>query len=215
MAIKVLIGTPPNGGSSGGDMTKAVYDPQDINADAFDRSNHTGEQAISTVTGLEGELDDKLKQGSNSLSEDLSFISVGLNIRFLVGLISGNVQNVLDLGSLSGNSFRFTNSLSETKELAFDSNSALMKNESGSGFKFNDRSVDEANVDFSTDNDNLLSIGKAKENLTKKALTQTEVNTTPKVIVSTDSDTTFNVYGVGALCEFTINTRFFKCWRSF
>jgi len=41
---------------------------------------------------------------------------------------------------------------------------------------------------------------------TNKALTQTLVNSTPKVIVSTDSDTTFNVYGVGALCEFTINT---------
>jgi hypothetical protein len=41
---------------------------------------------------------------------------------------------------------------------------------------------------------------------TNKALTQKLINSTPKVIVSTDSDKTFNVYGVGALCEFTINT---------
>lgn len=35
-----------------GDMTKAVYDPQGIEADAFDRANQTGTQPASTVTGL-------------------------------------------------------------------------------------------------------------------------------------------------------------------
>ena len=42
------------GGSSsagaGGDMTKAVYDPQTIEADAFDRANHTGTQTSSTIS---------------------------------------------------------------------------------------------------------------------------------------------------------------------
>ena len=34
------------------DMTKAVYDPQTIEGDAFARANHTGTQAQSTVVGL-------------------------------------------------------------------------------------------------------------------------------------------------------------------
>lgn len=42
----------------GGDMLRAVYDPQDIDGDAFARENHTGEQAISTITGLQSALDD-------------------------------------------------------------------------------------------------------------------------------------------------------------
>lgn len=32
------------------DMTKSVYDPQNINDDAFDRANHTWTQALSTIT---------------------------------------------------------------------------------------------------------------------------------------------------------------------
>lgn len=35
-----------------GFMLQSVYDPQEIGDDAFDRENHTGEQAISTITGL-------------------------------------------------------------------------------------------------------------------------------------------------------------------
>tara|TARA_R110000851_G_scaffold314624_1_gene476778 strand:- start:213 stop:401 length:189 start_codon:yes stop_codon:yes gene_type:complete len=31
-------------------MDKSTYDPQNINADAFDRTNHTGTQAATTVT---------------------------------------------------------------------------------------------------------------------------------------------------------------------
>lgn len=36
----------------GGDMTKAIYDPQNISKDAFDRANHTGTQSYTTVSGL-------------------------------------------------------------------------------------------------------------------------------------------------------------------
>lgn len=43
-----------------GNMLRATYDPQNIGADAFDRANHTGTQAIATVTGLQGALDGKL-----------------------------------------------------------------------------------------------------------------------------------------------------------
>lgn len=35
-----------------GDMQKSVYDPQNINADAFARANQTGTQDASTITGL-------------------------------------------------------------------------------------------------------------------------------------------------------------------
>lgn len=35
-----------------GDMTKVVYDPQGIEADAFDRANQTGTQDVETITGL-------------------------------------------------------------------------------------------------------------------------------------------------------------------
>lgn len=40
-----------------GDMMASTYDPTSIEGDAFARANHTGAQAISTVTGLQTELD--------------------------------------------------------------------------------------------------------------------------------------------------------------
>ncbi|MDP9872343.1 gp53-like domain-containing protein [Agrobacterium tumefaciens] len=41
-----------------GFMLQSVYDPQGKDADAFARGNHTGEQAVSTITGLPGTLND-------------------------------------------------------------------------------------------------------------------------------------------------------------
>lgn len=49
-------------GSGTGDMQATTYDPQNIAGDAFLRSNMTGTQAISTVTGLQGALDGKVDQ---------------------------------------------------------------------------------------------------------------------------------------------------------
>lgn len=43
--------------SSVGDMLQATFDPQGIAADAFLRDNHTGFQAIGTITGLQDEVD--------------------------------------------------------------------------------------------------------------------------------------------------------------
>ena len=45
--------------SGSGDMLASLYDPQAIEADAFDRANHTGAQAIATITDLQSTLDDK------------------------------------------------------------------------------------------------------------------------------------------------------------
>lgn len=39
-------------GSGAGDMQKVVYDPQSIEADVFDRANHTGFQSYTTISGL-------------------------------------------------------------------------------------------------------------------------------------------------------------------
>lgn len=47
--------SPPGGG----DMLASLYDPQGIDGDAFDRGNHTGEQAIETITGLVAALNDR------------------------------------------------------------------------------------------------------------------------------------------------------------
>lgn len=43
----------------GGDMTAAIYDPQGVAGDAFDRAKHTGVQAIGTITGLQTALESK------------------------------------------------------------------------------------------------------------------------------------------------------------
>ncbi|MCF8861601.1 putative tail fiber protein [Agrobacterium phage OLIVR2] len=40
-------------GTGTGDMLSALYDPQNIKQDVFDRANHTGSQSMSTITGLE------------------------------------------------------------------------------------------------------------------------------------------------------------------
>lgn len=44
------------GGGGSGDMLAATYDPQNIADDAFDRANHTGTQAQSTITNLVTDL---------------------------------------------------------------------------------------------------------------------------------------------------------------
>lgn len=54
-------------GDGAGDMQISTYDPQNVSGDAFLRSNHTGSQAISTVTGLQTALDGKYSQpGGNT-----------------------------------------------------------------------------------------------------------------------------------------------------
>lgn len=57
-----------------GDMEASTYDPQSIAADSFDRTNHTGEQDISTVTNLQTELDAKeLKSSQVAFTEEKTF----------------------------------------------------------------------------------------------------------------------------------------------
>ena len=71
---KVKIQNLPSSGGGSGDMQASTYDPQSIADDSFDRTNHTGEQAISTVTNLQTELDAKeLKSSQVSFNSDIVF----------------------------------------------------------------------------------------------------------------------------------------------
>jgi hypothetical protein len=76
-----LINTP-DGGS--GDMLAETYDPGNVAADVYARAHHTGEQAISTVTGLQTALDDKIESTDidtlaklNAIVADATLVDVG------------------------------------------------------------------------------------------------------------------------------------------
>lgn len=60
-----------------GFMLQTMYDPQGIEDDAFDRANHTGEQAISTVTGLQTALTN-LGNTDTALSASILVAATGL-----------------------------------------------------------------------------------------------------------------------------------------
>lgn len=55
-----------------GDMAAAIYDPQGVAADAFDRANHTGGQGIGTVTGLQAALDGKAAASHNHGADSIT-----------------------------------------------------------------------------------------------------------------------------------------------
>ncbi len=69
--------TPAGGG--GGDMLASVYDPNSIAADAFDRANHTGAQAIGTVTGLQSALDSKAATSHDHALADVTDLQTALD----------------------------------------------------------------------------------------------------------------------------------------
>ncbi|WCA57764.1 hypothetical protein G6M16_008670 [Agrobacterium tumefaciens] len=60
-----------------GFMLQSMYDPQGIEDDAFDRANHTGEQAISTVTGLQTALNN-LDSADTALAASIIVAGTGL-----------------------------------------------------------------------------------------------------------------------------------------
>ena len=125
-----------------------------------------------------------LQQGDNTLTETLklgrdgqgaignSYIEVGISgiTSFCSSYSSNNISTVI--ANIDRAISAVFNSLGNETSLDInigDSSGITIKEEIlGNGIKFNDRTVDEANVDFSTDNNNLLSIGKAKENLQQK-----------------------------------------------
>ena len=154
--------------SGSGDMTKNVYDPQNIDADAFDRANHTGTQSISTVTDLQTELDDKLKQGENILTEETTFELIGNSKKLEVTFDDRKLIFIVEDLSTGDYSEFFIDdsSLESVVSVGSDVNRLLLNDVitlyseiQGKGVKLNDMSVDEANVDFLNDDNNLLTIG--------------------------------------------------------
>ncbi|CAM0000605.1 hypothetical protein VPHK469_0235 [Vibrio phage K469] len=67
-----------------GDMLKSVYDPTGINASPFARTNHTGAQAINTITGLQTALDNGVKRANHTGEQAISTVT--------------NLQTALDNG---------------------------------------------------------------------------------------------------------------------
>lgn len=64
-----------------GDMQKAVYDPQVIEADAFDRNNMTGTQLASTISDLSTEIDNSTGvSGTVTIHSDVSDAGSGVII---------------------------------------------------------------------------------------------------------------------------------------
>ena len=64
-----------------GDMTKAVYDPQVIEADAFDRNNMTGSQLASTISDLSTAIDSSTGvSGTVTIHSDVSDAGSGVII---------------------------------------------------------------------------------------------------------------------------------------
>lgn len=62
-----------------GDMQKAVYDPQVIEADAFDRNNMTGSQLASTISDLSTEIDNSTGvSGTVTIHSDVSDAGAGV-----------------------------------------------------------------------------------------------------------------------------------------
>lgn len=60
-------------------MEAATYDPQGVEDDAFDRTNHTGAQAISTVTGLQTALDGKAATSHTHAISDVTNLQTTLD----------------------------------------------------------------------------------------------------------------------------------------
>ena len=64
-----------------GDMTKAVYDPQNINGDSFDRNNMTGSQLASTISDLSTAIDSSTGvSGTITIHSDVSDAGSGVII---------------------------------------------------------------------------------------------------------------------------------------
>lgn len=71
----------PQGGGGGGDMFKAVYDPNNVNSNAFDRGNHTGTQPISSVTNLQTEINAKEDGLGNPSTDNYVLASTAAGVR--------------------------------------------------------------------------------------------------------------------------------------
>ncbi|MQB09981.1 hypothetical protein DXT96_08965 [Agrobacterium sp. ICMP 6402] len=105
-------------------MNTQVYDPQGIEDDAFDRDNHTGQQAISTVAGLQALLDIMGKGYLKGLTLSNNVADATNDIDFAAGVcasesaVAGIMQHAagtaqLDVAYGAGNGGRFDAAISD------------------------------------------------------------------------------------------------------
>lgn len=85
-------------GDGSGDMLAATYDPTAVGGDVFARANHTGAQAISTVTGLQTALD--AKQPLATSLTTLAAVSLGaIGLSLLAASTQAAGRTALGLGT--------------------------------------------------------------------------------------------------------------------
>jgi hypothetical protein len=103
-SFNATLGWQDTGTTSVGDMRRNVYDPQNKNADAFSRANHTGDQAISTVSGLQSALDGKqasITGAASSVSSSNLAESRAVASDTSGKIVASNATSI-ELGYLSG-----------------------------------------------------------------------------------------------------------------
>ncbi|MFB7145027.1 gp53-like domain-containing protein [Agrobacterium deltaense] len=119
-----------------GFMLQSVYDPQEIGDDAFDRGNHTGEQAISTITGLATALDLRLRvdaaQSFDATQRSQGMGNLGFSAFFKTLVDDADASGVL--GTLGFSAF--------VKTIIDDANGAAMFATMGATYTATSTSVD-------------------------------------------------------------------------
>ena len=98
-----------------GFMQESVYDPQGKHADAFARANHTGVQAISTISGLQAALDAKLALAGGTMAGPINMDGFAIsNIPSLNGGPLGGFRDVLINGDGAVNQRTYTTVADDT-----------------------------------------------------------------------------------------------------
>lgn len=100
-----LIAVKGEDGAGTGDMKAGVYDPQNLQKDAFSRANHTGAQSVATVTGLAAALG-----GAKNLLLNGSFLVNQLAVSGTVTLAAGAYGHDGWKAGSSGCSYTFAQS---------------------------------------------------------------------------------------------------------
>ncbi len=91
--------------AGGGDMLASMYDPQAIEGDAFDRANHTGKQAIGTITGLQSALDSKGALDPDINTQASTSYTLTLADRGRLVVMSNATANTLTIPTNAGVAF--------------------------------------------------------------------------------------------------------------
>lgn len=93
--------------ASAGDMLASIYDPQGKGADAFNRANHTGTQAISTILGLQAALDARVQSVSVNGGTPSTPDAAG-NVNLIVTATTGNESARSELQFITGRQIDLT-----------------------------------------------------------------------------------------------------------